>query len=170
MNSFSNATMSIGEKIKGHTNNLKSLLAVPKPGAAAQARKIAILVAKDIDDYTSTVEESLPELENSVEHYIENYTGYVRWFPVDSDENMQEFLKWRDTLNNLREATGIGLTGISSFRDSVRKLSGSNREINKSSQQLSLVLDGVINAIEKIEAFCAKSLLLIDEKLEKKAG
>jgi hypothetical protein len=172
MNAIAAATTDIGGKMVEHTENIKSISVSPGYGAAAQAQKIATLVARDIDKYSDIVEGLLPELESSIEQLVENYTGYTKWLPLNSEENVKQTLNWRSQIDGLRNAATTGLTGIVSFRDSMKQLIsiGVSREVNKSSRRLSFILEKVITAIEKVEAFCSKSLLMIDEKLEHKAG
>jgi len=162
------ATTDLGEKIGEHNYELKSFTENPRPGAAAKVQKIAVMVAKDMDEYSDKVESLLPELEHRIEDFIENYTGYINWFPLDSEKNNQQLLGLREQINNLLGGTKTGLTGMGTLRHSVTKLTGISRDINRSSRRQSLILEKVLTAIEKVEAFCTKSLLMIDEKLQQK--
>lgn len=170
MNKIAESTLEIGQKIKSHTERIEAISNNPGPGMAAQAQKVALLVSKDMDNYSNVLEELLPELESSVETMAENYTGYTKWFALLPQNNKGRVIEWRNQIDALRTGAKTGLTGIRSFRDStVSLLSMSiSREINKSSRHLSLVLEKVITEIEKVEAFCTKSLLIVDEKIEQK--
>jgi len=63
------------------------------------------------------------------------------------------------------EGAIAGLEGTRSYRDAVAGLRGISREINRASRRLTLTLEGLISTVEKIEAFCLRTLPLIDEKL-----
>lgn len=160
MNTIAEATTDIGAKMVEHTGKIQSISDNPVPGVAAQAQKIAVLVARDIDEYSGIVEGLLPEFESSIEHFAENYMGLAKWFPLDSEENVQQILNLRNQIDSLRNGAITGRTGIGPFRDSVKHLSDIrvSREVNRSSRRLSFILEKVITSIEKVEAFCTKNL------------
>lgn len=165
MNSITEETENIGGKLTDHTAHVQDLGENPGPGTAAKAHKIALIVASDMIHYSEKIDGDLSKLENSINLLIESYSGYVSWLKPKTEEEREQVRKFRETITGLLEGTTGGLEGTRSFRDAVAGLRGISREINRASRQLDHTLTGIISAMEKVEAFCVKTLPLINEKL-----
>lgn len=161
-------TVNIGEKFKSHTAKLQALRGSSGPGIAVQARKIALIAAENMNSYSKRIDENLPRLENSIDVLSESFSRYVAWIEPKSDEDRKQFADFRQVVAGLLEGTKAGLVSMSAYRDTVAHLRGISRDVNQASRRLTRALDGIISAMDKIEAFCVRTLPLIDEKLEKR--
>jgi len=164
LNVITEETVSIGSKFTEHAKEIERITNNPGPGVAAQIHKAAGSVATDIHNYCDIVEKLLPEYEDSIDHFIENYSGYINWI-TPTPENKDQISEFRKSIVGLQNGAKTGLEGVTTFRDATKTLSGISREVNRASRRLFQILDKVIASFEKVEAFGAKSLILIDEKL-----
>jgi hypothetical protein len=158
-------TVVIGTKIKNHTDRIQTITKNTRPGTALQIHKIVINVASDMVYYSKQIEKCLPELSDNVDLLADSYTGYIGWVEPKTDVEKERILEFHQTVSELLEGSRVGLKGISSYRDAVTKLKGISMEINRASRRVTNSLEGIISTIEKIEAFCSRTLSLIDEKM-----
>ncbi len=159
-------TKNVAVRITGHTARLQDLTKRQSPQIAAEARKIAVMVAVDITDYSVSIEKNLPRLSNSTDVITDSFFSYITKIEPESKEGRERIAELRQSLSVLLEGTKSALQNMRSFRDNVVALKGFSREMNRSSRRLAGTLDKVIGTLEQIEAFCARTMPLIDEKLE----
>lgn len=164
LNAISEETMKIGGKFTEHAEEINRINRNPSPGSPAEVYKIALSVASDIHNYCDVVESILPEYEDSIEHFIENYSGYLNWIKPTT-ENKEQILEFRKTILGLQEGAKTGLEGVTTFRNAIKTISGISRDVNRASRRLDQILERVLASMEKVEAFGAKALILVDEKL-----
>lgn len=163
-------TANVGGRMQTHSTRVTALLANPGPGTAAQVNKIALLTASDMNAFSTNIEANLPELEKSVNAIAENFSGYVGLIEPNSEDEISALRNFRQTIFELLEGTKSGLEGAQSFRDAVAQLMGINKQMNRASRRMSGTLDQVISCMERIEAFCMRTLQVIDEKLDSQSG
>lgn len=165
LSNFTEETASIGNKMQEHTARIQSLAKNPAPGASGQIYKISLGVAKDMTLYSEKTENDLPRLEKSTDLLIENYSGYINWIKPKEEKDREQVIKFLQNIKSLSEVDKVLQESIRSYRDAVAGLKGISREINRASRRLTIVLESFISILEKIEAFCAKTIPLLDEKL-----
>ena len=164
LNVITEETVNIGNKFTEHALEIEKINNNPIPGGAAQIHKVAGAVASDIHSYCNAVEKILPEYEESIDHFIENYSGYLNWITPTPD-NKEQILEFRKSIVGLHDGAKTGLVGLTTFRDAIKTISGISREVNRASRRLYQILERVLVSFEKVEAFGTKALILIDEKL-----
>ncbi len=83
-------------------------------------------------------------------------------------ESMTEVVTLRESIVNLQEAIKTGITNFNGMRDAIIGLKEIkiSQETNRACNRQIRALNGFISTNEKVEAFCAKILLIIDEKLK----
>lgn len=165
MSGIAEETVNIGRKMEDHTARIQALAKSPRPGTAGQIYKIASMTARDMTRYSEKIERDIPTLENSVDLLVESFSSYVSWIEPKTEEDRKQFAEFRQTIAGLLEGARAGLEGTRSYRGAVADLKGISREINRASRRLTRTLEGVISTMEKVEAFCVRTLPLIDEKL-----
>lgn len=165
MDEFAEETKDIGDKMKSHTAKIIEISNNPGPGSAAQAHKIASLVAHDLSEYSEKMEQLIPEYEKCIEAFEDNYSGYINWLSPNSDESREQITGFRNSIEGLLNGSRSGLEGTRSFRDAIIGLRGISRDVNRASRRVTTTLEKMITLLEKVEAFCAKSLIILDEKL-----
>jgi hypothetical protein len=162
---FTEETTGIGNKMQEHTARIQSLAKNPAPGASGQIYKISLCVANDMNLYSEKTENDLPKLEKSTDLLIESFSGYINWIKPKEEKDIEQVTKFLQTIRSLSEVDKVLQESIRLYHDSVAGLKGISREINRASRRLTTVLESFISILEKIEAFCAKTLPLLDEKL-----
>jgi len=161
-------TTEIAGKLKNHGERMQSLTQNPGPGVASQVYRIALTLSTDLNDYSEKIEGNLPKLQENIGILTESYLGYINWVELKSEQEREGAIEFRKSIVFLLDATRSGLVEERVLRDGVAGLKGISKEITRSSRRLTQCLDNIISAMEKVEAFCVKTLTLIDEKLEKK--
>lgn len=157
----------IGNKMKDHTKRIQTLTANPGPGTSAQAHKLVSSAAMGMIQYSENIERNLPILDRNTDVLIESSSSYVNWIKPNSEKDREQFATFRQSIDRLSKVTKEVLEGARSYRNVVASFRSINiaREINRASRRLTQALDGIISVMEKVEAFCVKTLSLIDEKI-----
>ena len=166
LSEISHETTDIGSKVDGHTASIQAVVGSSRPGTSAQLHKIALAVATEMVSYSEKVDGNLPSLERSIDVLSESFSGYVAWIQPKTEEETKQVIEFRGTIAGLLEASKAGLESMRSYRGAVSGLKGISKDINRASRRLTQTLDGVLAAMEKVEAFSVRTLRLIDEKLE----
>jgi hypothetical protein len=162
---ISKETVNFGDKMKDRTARLQALTANQRPGTARQIYQIALMIATDMAGYSEKIEVNLPILEKSIDVLTESFSSYITWIEPKSEEDRGQVIRFRQSIAGLLEGAKGGIEGLRSLRDAVTVLKGISKDISRASRRLAQTLDGVISAIEKVEAFGVRTLPLIDEKL-----
>lgn len=162
---LSNETAIIGSKIKAHTAKLESLLEHTGPGRASRVQAAAIAVASDFDKYADRLEGRLPEVDRNIDLMTESLGGFARFVTLDVEEGRENLVELRKSVEGLLEGARGGLKGTRAFRESVHQAREFSRAIRRASGRITSALDRVIAAMERVEAFCVKTIQLIDERL-----
>lgn len=160
-------TAALGNRIKEHSGRVDALQSNPTPGAAAEAHKIALLAATDMNSYAGKIEAALPGLNLSIDNQASNFYGYLTWLEPSTESDKQAVRGLREVIEKLLEQTTGALESTRSYRDAVRGLKSMriSRAMNTASGRLIKALDGIVSAMEKAEAFCSRAVFLLDEKL-----
>jgi zona occludens toxin (predicted ATPase) len=137
----------------------------PGPGIYARMSRLSSLVAADMHSSAETLEARLPLLEHNVTLLEESYTGYVNWYTPENEEQTATLRNFRDTMSALHEASSGSLPNIAAYRDAVVGLRGISANIGAASRRLSHQIDGLVAITEKVVAFSARTMGLIDDKL-----
>ena len=166
-NGFAEQTAALRARIEDHSSRLEALHSSPTPGAAAEAQKIALVAATDINGYAERIEASLPGLNVSVDNLVENYSGYVGWLEPKTAEESLAVKGLRDVVAELGTGTTSTLDSTRSYRAVIASLRSQriSKALSAASRRLTEALDGVISAMEKVDAFCARAVLLLNERL-----
>jgi len=158
-------TNNMTDKLKVNTARINALTKNPGPGTAAQTFRITSEVAKDIIEYSDKLEIILPIFEQSIDILTESSSRYAAWVQPKSEEERKSIIVLRDSIFMLSNVTKTSLESISEYRDSVSRLKGISRDINQATRRLIQALDGVISSMEKMQAFCSRTLAIIEEKI-----
>lgn len=152
-------------KIKKHTANIQALSNNQGAGAAGKFHKLSLLTASDMNTFSKKVEDALPQLENAIEKMNESYSGYINIVDIETDADKESLNKLRENLGTLLQISDEAKDSMTSYRDTVfglreKKIS---REMNRASRRQAEALDGIIANIDRVKAFSAKNLALIEE-------
>lgn len=166
---ISEETESFTARVQGHTERLKAIAQNPELGTAAEAQRIASLIAGDLDKHSDSIEKNIPELESSIDVLAESYSHFVTSMEPESDEDRRIAVEFRKSTTGLLEATRAGLKSLTDYRTVAVGMRDRHisKEMNRATRRLAQTLDSFISAMERIEAFCVRTLLLIDERLGK---
>jgi hypothetical protein len=156
----------ITAKLNKHTSNMQGLGSNPGAGAAGRFHKISLLAASDINNFSKNVESTLPEFELAIDHLDENYSGWISLAQLRTDEDREQVVSLRATIKNLLEGSREANASTRSFRDSAIQLNKLriSKDLSRATRRQALVLDGVISNIDRVEAFCVKTIEVLDEK------
>lgn len=161
-----NETVVIGEKLGGYSKQIAALNASPGPGTASRIYKLAKASATDMSEFAGNLRRIQPDLDASVELLSESYGGYLGWMQISNDEEKKSLVEFRGNIESLLGSTGSALVSTREFRDTAAGLRGISKDINTASRRVTGALDGVVSSLERVEAFCARILQIIDERLE----
>jgi hypothetical protein len=159
-------TEDIGDRLSAHTVRINQLQESDTPGAASQLHRISTQAARDLREYSQTVGERVPQLEDSVDLFVESYSGFVGWVEPSTEEEFEALTDLRDTQQQMLDSARTALTNVRGMRDATEGLRGVTRDMNRASQQTARTLDRVISTFEKVEAFAVRTLATVDRKLE----
>jgi uncharacterized protein YukE len=167
MDEIRDGTLHIGNRMSEHTESIKKISSNPGPGSALQAHKIALIVAQEMIAYSTKIDGRLPSFEKNADTLIESFSGYVSFIKLNTESSRLQIAKFRGNIVAILEATGHALKGIRSYRDAITLLknTGVSKELSRASRQVTQTLENLISTMEKIEAFCVRTLGLMDEQL-----
>ncbi len=162
---ISNETMDTTEKMKKYTNDINYLNLNKVPGSAIKIHKIASMTAIDMMDYSEKMEKIAPRFDKSTDVLIESSSKYITWISPTSEEQKEGLNVLRNAISSVLVVSTESLEATRQYSESIGRLRGISKDINRASRRLTQALEGIISPIEKLEAFCVKTLPLIDEKL-----
>ncbi|MGH7146465.1 MAG: hypothetical protein ACREIJ_00990 [Nitrospiraceae bacterium] len=165
MGEFTKETASIGKKVEGHTQQIGILTGNPVPGTATLVHKVTLEAARDINNCSEEIEKRQDQFDGNVEILVGSLSGYFNSIVPDSPEQRQQLLNQRQAASQLLESSRGGIVATRAFRNTVAGMAKISRDLTRANRRLTGALDNVLISMEKIEAFCARSLPLIDEKL-----
>lgn len=163
-------TLEMGNRVKVNTESLETIGKASGLGTAAQVRKVVLIIAGHMNSYSDKIEARLPKLDQSIEVLTANYSSYVAWLAPKSEDERKSVAGFRNSVSDLFEGTKNLLKSLRGYKDSVAGLKGISRETNLASRRLTGILGSIISAMERVEAFCVRTLPLIDEKLKNNLG
>lgn len=172
-NGFAEQTAALRAQIEEHSSRLEALHSSATPGAAADAHKIALLAATNMNAYSESIEASLPGLSASVNRLVENYSGYLGWLEPKTEDEILAVKKLRDVLAELGTGTTSTLDSTRSYRAVIATLRSQriSKALSAASRRLIEALDGIISTMETVEAFSARAVVLLSDRLgESQAG
>lgn len=163
-------TNRIAEHFNTHTSRIRRLGSSGVPGTASQRHKIASHAARDLRAYSAMVEERLPDLEDSVDLFVESHSGFLGWLDPKTEDDRQALSRFRDSEVHLLQSAQKALANVEDFRDITRELQGTTRDLTKASQRATRTLQKIIFVFEKVEAFGTRIIATIDRKLDQQCG
>lgn len=166
LSGFMEKSVEMSEGVEGHAERLVLLCEMLGPGGAGQVHRITSLVVRDMTWYSAGIEASLAEFENCSDVLGESWLGIMRWMRAKTEEERAQLGGFRQAVGELLEGTTYALERMLRVRDAVASMEGISREINRAKRRLTGSLGRVISILEKVEAFCARTVYLIDETLE----
>jgi hypothetical protein len=155
----------IGERVAQCTAVLKDMIEDPGLVDTERATREVSLVAADFHASAKRLEMNIPTLEKNVSLLEESWTGYVKLFTPESQEQVNTLSELRDTLSSIHETTYGMLSNIVSYRDSIVIVGGVSAEIGLASQRLSHELDRFVAIIEELGPWSVGTSDAIDRKL-----
>ena len=118
-----------------------------------------------MNNFSKKAEETLPIFEETIDRLNENYSGVIRTAESEKldKENLQNF---GETIAGLLAGSHEAASSLQSYRDAVkgieeRKIS---RDLSRASRRQAEAISGIISNIQRVEAFCEKTLTLLDDK------
>ena len=155
----------VTSRITKHAAGLQALSNNPVAGSAGKFHKIALLAASDMNNFSKKVEDMLPSFEEAISRLDENYTGSIRTADPETrkKEDLERFVQ---TINGLLNGSQEAKKGMASYRDAVlgigeKKLS---KDLSRASRRQAEALNGIISNIQRVVAFCEKTLMMVDDK------
>jgi nucleoside 2-deoxyribosyltransferase len=169
LNELLKANSVVTNKITKHTANLQMLSNNPTAGSASRFQKVSILASSDINRFSKTVEDMLPRFENTIDRLSDNYAGFLEFVNPDTGSDYDSIVNLRTTINDLFGGAKEARRAFYSFRDAAIDLANkkASKDLSRAARRQAEALGGVIDNIERVEAFCSKALNIIDSKLDR---
>jgi hypothetical protein len=112
-------------------------------------------------------EEELPSLANCTAILDEGISGLTQLLKTSSSDDEESLTKSRGMLVQFSVAAKAGTDSMRSLRDVVIGLTGVSKDVNRASRRLAAAIDGIVQNLEKVEAFAIKAISLIDALLDR---
>ncbi|MDT7780315.1 MAG: hypothetical protein QOC99_2827 [Acidobacteriota bacterium] len=164
LSTISSETEHITAKLNQHTENISKLTAMPSGVKVREYKKIALLTASDINNFSKRMEDVLPGFEKNVQVLDESYSAYVS---VIND--VEQIMGLHISLTQMLSVVMPVKENVIGFRDSTLSIRNQNinKELNRATDRQFQALEGVIANIEHVESFALRVIFLIDEKFGK---
>ncbi|MHB8067785.1 MAG: toll/interleukin-1 receptor domain-containing protein [Desulfobaccales bacterium] len=162
----SNSTV-FSQNVLERANLILGLSTRRRPQASNIIQENLKMIAVDINQVADKIELDIDRLDKNIDILTQSYSGYLDWLKNISDKQILIISPFRQTLQNSLNETKILLASLAYYRDSVSKLIGLSKYINRACTRLNQALDDIKSKIEIIVAFYIKLLILIDEAYSK---
>jgi len=134
---------------------------------AAQQRKSALLIASGLNNGAKYVEETLPNLDRTIDVSTEFITGYVL---RRNRQDREELIQFREQINTILDSAAAAVQIMRTRADNVLKLGDVSAEVDAGSKRMSKALRGIVSSFEKLEGVCRRTIQIIDDKLSESNG
>lgn len=156
----------IGRKAAAHAVHMQALNINPPSGAAGQKRKIALVVASDMNLCARRFEDELPSLANCTEIIHEGISGLSKLLTGAPSDKPESLIRSRSILAQFSTTAMNGTNSLRDLRNVVAGMAVMSKDVNRASRRLAGAIDGIIQNFERVEAFAVKAISLIDRFLE----
>jgi hypothetical protein len=133
--------------------------------AANIIHRIASNTAAKMNKHSAKMEERLTKLQETTDLLIESNVGYLNWFTPETDEQLNQLSRDRQSLVTLHEITAGALVSIEGFRDSQNSIRGMSQEMNTAINRMVHVTTGVIAFMHKADEHWEELIEIMDRKL-----
>jgi len=165
LNEISEDTSDLGGKMSAHTERLVAMKQRPVQPSAREVREAASAVARDMEGSAENLASLAPQLEEAVDAMSQGVEGLVRLLsPPTSEEEREQVARFQESSQGLLRATTEALANVREYRRVIAGLKGISTEVTRASRRLTDGLDRVMASMEKVQAFCSRTTLLLDEK------
>jgi nucleoside 2-deoxyribosyltransferase len=158
----------ITARFKKHTNTLDILRQNTSAGSARRFHKVFLLAASDITNFAGKVNKLLPLLERSVDRVNENYSGFIQTVDTSTKEGLQTLKNLYGSIDRLLTGEKEAKEGLNSFKMSSLEIAELklSKDLSRASRKQAEALQGVVSNLDRLEAFCAKALGMIEDKID----
>lgn len=158
-------TVDMGEATVEHTAQFADIAKDQGLGSAAKMRKVLSEAAAGITQYSEQIEAYFPDYEYNVNIFVQSYSKYISLLEPKTSEGKEDVKNFRDTITSFLETIRNALEAFSNLRNSLTRLQGTSKDLNRASRRTSRSIDELNATTATIEAFCVRSLTLLEEKL-----
>ncbi len=158
----------MGNKVAGYAGRIQATNNYSGPGKAKQLQGLFSLLATDTNLSAKNLEALAQEFEHRMNLINENFDGYIDRIQREGKEAKESVANSRETLTSLLEGAQSASDSYRSLRDTVVGLPEFSKEFNRSKKILRTALSRIIENVEKVEAFCARAVSLINQMFEEK--
>lgn len=152
-------------KIEKHSEQLQKLKDNPPPGAAGKRRGILTQAASVMNQWSKNIENKVPDFEKSVKVLNESFPGFITFIEEPTtEEDKMAIANARILFSEFISQSHMGTESFRELHTTVAGLRGLSKDVNHASRRFTEVLGGVIQNMERVEAFAARAVLLIDER------
>jgi hypothetical protein len=134
---------------------------------AAQQRKSALLIASGLNNGAKYVEETIPNLDQTIDISTEFITGYVL---RRNREDREELIHFREQVSTILGNVTAAVQVMRTRADGVLRLGDISAEVDAGSKRMSKALRGIVSSFEKLEGVCKRTIQIIDDKLGESNG
>jgi hypothetical protein len=159
-------TVTITEKMNIHSSRINRLKGAGGAARAGDLKKIALMMASDMNTFSKRVEGVLPKFEKSVQTLDESFSAVVKYADPESGDDIANTLKLGQALAELLDVMKPAKEGVTGFRDSALGLSETriNKDLTRAANRQAKTLDGVLHNMGRVELFALNVNFLINEK------
>jgi uncharacterized protein DUF2442 len=153
-------------KIEGHAEKIQKITLSGSSASHRRYRAVAYQCATDINRFSGRVEELLPGMKketSALESSFSWISEYIVATPTERDEVIAALIP---PLDNFLSSFKTAQKSITHFREQALELRQKNlsAELNKATNRLVTVLDGLLEAFEEIESFGLRVKYQVVEK------
>jgi hypothetical protein len=116
-------TVTVGEKIQGHTARVKQMQARGGAVKASDIKRIMLMAASDMNAFSKRIEGVLPDFERSVKTLDASLTALVSLADPESSNDAKEVSTVRTSLSEMLDNIKPAKISLIGFRDSALGLS-----------------------------------------------
>jgi hypothetical protein len=157
----------IGNKAAGHAARMQALNVSSSAGTAGQKKKIGLQIASDMNASAKKIEEELPKFEEAINVLDESFAGMMNYATTHREQQEKEqLMNMREALESFLGASSTGTNSMRGLRNVVAGLKGMSKDVNRASRRLTHAYDGIIQNLEKVEAFAARAVALLHQWLD----
>jgi hypothetical protein len=160
-------TANLGGKLEAHTEAFVAMRERPVQPSAREMREASSAVAADMEESGRNLASWAPQLDGAIGAVSGSMEGLLRTAsPPSSPEERQQLAELREAPHGLLDVTTEALGHVREYRRVIAGLKGISSDVTRASRRLTDGLDRVIAGMERVQAFCSRMMLLLDEKLQ----
>jgi len=159
----------ISAKIDKRNASINDLTESPLGVGAQDLNTIFMLTAADINEFSKTIEQTVPDFVNHAGTLEKSLSVYISLAKPDDTGQEDQLKVLRETLDVGAKQVRASKEAVAMFRDAAQSVREGNLStaINKAVTRLTQVLNTLIAAIEEYESFSLRTVFQIDEKLSR---